>query len=139
MSMCLVVMVHSVTFSAMRPGLSPGRVLTLKDVRFASGSSTLAAVFQPELEQLAALMLANDAQVQIVGHTDNRGNAADNLVLSLERAEAVRNYLLERGVAADRMAVEGQGDAQPIASNDTEAGRAQNRRTEIIVVEEGSK
>lgn len=116
-----------------------GTVLTLKDVRFASGSSTLEAVFQPELEQLAALMLANDAQVQIVGHTDNRGNAADNLVLSLERAEAVRNYLLERGVAADRMAVEGQGDAQPIASNDTEAGRAQNRRTEIIVVEEGSK
>ncbi len=112
-----------------------GTVLTLKDVRFASGSSTLEAVFQPELEQLAALMLANEVKVQIVGHTDNRGAAAANLTLSMERAEAVRNYLLGRGVAADRMAVEGKGDTAPIASNDTEAGRALNRRTEIIVVE----
>lgn len=112
-----------------------GTVLTLKDVRFASGSSTLEAVFQPELEQLATLMLANEVKVQIIGHTDNRGAASANLTLSMQRAEAVRDYLLSRGVAGDRMAVEGQGDMEPIASNETEAGRAQNRRTEIIVVE----
>lgn len=112
-----------------------GTVLTLKDVRFASGSSTLEAVFQPELEQLAELMLANEVKVQIIGHTDNRGASASNLALSQERAKAVRNYLLARGVASDRMEVEGRGDEQPIATNESEAGRAMNRRTEIIVVE----
>lgn len=112
-----------------------GTVLTLKDVRFASGSAALERVFQPELEQLAALLLANEERVQIIGHTDNRGTPAANLGLSLARAEAVRDYLAEKGVPADRMQVEGQGDAAPIAPNETESGRALNRRTEIVVID----
>ena len=112
-----------------------GTVLTLKDVRFASGSAELEAVFQPELEQLAALLLANEERVQIIGHTDNRGTSTTNQSLSEARAEAVRAYLADKGVPADRMLAEGRGDTEPVATNETEAGRAQNRRTEIVVIE----
>ena len=112
-----------------------GTVLTLKDVRFASGSAELEAVFQPELEQLAALLLANEERVQIIGHTDNRGASNTNQSLSEARAEAVRAYLADKGVPADRMLAEGRGDSEPIATNETEAGRALNRRTEIVVIE----
>lgn len=112
-----------------------GTVLTLKDVRFASGSAVLEAVFQPELEQLAALLLANEERVQIIGHTDNRGTPTTNQALSEARAEAVRAYLADKGVPADRMLTEGRGDSDPIATNETEAGRAINRRTEIVVIE----
>jgi outer membrane protein OmpA-like peptidoglycan-associated protein len=112
-----------------------GTVLTLKDVRFASGSADLEAVFQPELEQLAALLLANEERVQIIGHTDNRGSSSTNQALSEARAEAVRAYLAEKGVPTERMLTEGRGDGAPIATNETEAGRALNRRTEIVVIE----
>lgn len=112
-----------------------GTVLTLKDVRFAINSAELEVVFQPELEQLANLLLANDEHIEIVGHTDNRGQEEDNQVLSESRALAVRNYLHDRGVPLERMKHSGQGADSPIATNETEAGRALNRRTEIIVIE----
>jgi len=112
-----------------------GTVLMLKDVRFASGSADLEAVFQPELEQLAALLLANEERVQIIGHTDDRGSSTTNQALSEARAEAVRAYLADKGVPTERMLTEGRGDSAPIATNETEAGRALNRRTEIVVIE----
>jgi outer membrane protein OmpA-like peptidoglycan-associated protein len=87
------------------------------------------------LEQLANLLLANDEHIEIVGHTDNRGQEEDNQVLSESRALAVRNYLHDRGVPLERMKHSGQGADSPIATNETEAGRALNRRTEIIVIE----
>ncbi|MEA3410055.1 MAG: OmpA family protein [Pseudomonadota bacterium] len=72
----------------------------------------------------------------IIGHTDSTGSADYNLDLSLRRAEAVRNYLVETGAPADKLRVVGRGVNDPIASNDTKEGQAQNRRVEIIVVGE---
>ena len=73
--------------------------------------------------------------VRIVGHTDSTGNDTINEPLSVNRAAAVRNYLTARGVAPNRVAIDGRGSREPIASNATEAGRAQNRRVDIFVAE----
>ena len=75
-----------------------------------------------------------DRQVSVEGHTDSRGSAEFNLKLSQERAENVKAALVEAGVAAKRMTAVGLGEEFPVASNDTEAGRAQNRRVEIILL-----
>ena len=73
--------------------------------------------------------------VVVVGHTDNVGDAEDNLSLSLNRAEQVKAYLVDRGVEAARIEVNGKGDLEPIAPNDSEAGRAANRRVVVRILE----
>jgi outer membrane protein OmpA-like peptidoglycan-associated protein len=70
-------------------------------------------------------------RVEIGGHTDNTGNAASNMRLSLARAQAVRNYFIGKGIAADRLTARGYGSTQPVANNATVAGRAENRRVEL--------
>ena len=72
--------------------------------------------------------------VQITGYTDSTGSAALNNSLSLQRANAVANYLRLQGVSADRIVTEGAGSRNPIASNSTAAGREQNRRVEIVLL-----
>jgi OOP family OmpA-OmpF porin len=72
-----------------------------------------------------------DARVAIEGHTDAQGDEASNLALSESRAEAVRDYLVSQGIAADRLETAGFGESRPIASNDTAEGRAENRRIEF--------
>lgn len=74
------------------------------------------------------------AQIVLEGHTDNAGDPASNRVLSQSRADAIKAALVARGVAADRISTAGLGQQQPVASNDTEEGRAQNRRMEIVVL-----
>jgi len=69
----------------------------------------------------------------VAGHTDSRGTDKYNLGLSDRRAAVVRDYLISKGIDADRMTSAGYGEARPIASNDTDAGRAQNRRTELVI------
>jgi outer membrane protein OmpA-like peptidoglycan-associated protein len=76
----------------------------------------------------------NQTLIEVAGHTDSVGAADYNQRLSERRASAVANYLGSRGVMRDRMIVVGAGESRPIASNDTEAGRAQNRRVEITLV-----
>ena len=71
-------------------------------------------------------------RIRTAGHTDNVGNPARNLALSEERAEAVRAHLVAHGIDAGRVEAAGYGDEQPVASNDTEEGRTQNRRIEAI-------
>ena len=71
----------------------------------------------------------------MVGHTDNVGDAEDNLVLSRNRAEQVKAYLVDRGVEAGRIQVDGKGDLEPMAPNDSEAGRAANRRVVVRILE----
>ncbi len=73
----------------------------------------------------------SDVVVEVEGHTDSRGSDKYNMGLSLRRAEAVRNYLISKGVPADRLTAKGYGESQPIASNDTDEGRFQNRRVEL--------
>lgn len=81
----------------------------------------------------AAIKACPTAKITVIGHTDNTGNDAINNPLSANRAKAVADYLVSQGVAADAVNSRGAGSAEPVAGNDTEEGRAQNRRTEIKV------
>lgn len=88
------------------------------------------------LEQFAATLNEHSVtSVSIVGHTDSTGSDAVNDPLSIERANATRDYLTSRGVAPGRISTAGRGEREPIASNETVAGRAQNRRVEIYIAE----
>lgn len=111
--------------------------LDLSSIRFRSGSSELDGNSVDILNEVAeVLSLADDARILIAGHTDSRGNADLNFSLSAERAAAVQQYLINRGIAADRLTAQGFGPNQPIATNDTAAGRALNRRIEIQLIGE---
>jgi len=108
--------------------------IILKNIFFASGSDALLEVSLPELQYLLKLMLDNTGiHIQIQGHTDNVGTAADNQKLSEARARSVYAYLIERGVPAERLSYKGFGETQPIASNEREDGRKSNRRTAFVI------
>jgi outer membrane protein OmpA-like peptidoglycan-associated protein len=81
----------------------------------------------------AALAEAPATEVLVLGHTDSMGSELHNLQLSIRRAEAVSEYLRSRGIELARLHADGRGEAEPVADNGTEAGRAKNRRVEIIV------
>lgn len=111
-----------------------GLVLTLGDVLFATGSAELQGNANNNLNELVSFLKEYpDRRVQIEGHTDNVGSADYNQGLSLRRAESVSQYLMQQGIASQRLSSEGIGMGQPVASNDSEMGRQQNRRVEIIV------
>jgi OOP family OmpA-OmpF porin len=112
-----------------------GLELTLGDVLFEVNQASLKPGAMRNLYQLADFLNKNPTrQVTIEGHTDSTGLEAANLELSLRRAEAVRDFLISSGVSPDRITARGQGEMYPIASNDTAAGRQQNRRVEILVM-----
>ncbi len=109
--------------------------ITLHNVFFNTGESTLTNESFPELDRLVQLLKDNPtAKVKILGHTDNVGSQEDNLTLSQERATSVTQYLVNKGIPADRVSSQGYGETLPVASNDTEEGRRQNRRTEFILI-----
>jgi OmpA-OmpF porin, OOP family len=106
----------------------------LKNVFFETASATLKSDSKYELDKLVQFLLQNpDIRIQINGHTDNVGTSAYNNQLSEMRALEVLNYLVEKGISKNRLASKGFGQDQPIATNETEEGRAQNRRTEFVV------
>jgi outer membrane protein OmpA-like peptidoglycan-associated protein len=103
-------------------------------LNFQSGSSQITPDSLKSVNDLAQILKAYpNVQVQVVGHTDNIGNAESNQALSLARAEAVKTALVGQGISAERVATQGFGETRPIASNDTEEGRARNRRIELNV------
>ena len=105
------------------------------NITFAFDSSNLQPQFYPVLDNVAStLNQYNQTVIEVAGHTDNVGTDAYNQQLSVQRATAVSNYLGSKGILQQRMMVVGAGETRPIASNDTEAGRAQNRRVEITIV-----
>ncbi len=105
------------------------------EITFPVGSFAIQPRFQSTLREVAqTLKIDNRTYVDVLGHTDSSGSDAANQALSVSRAQAVANYLRSRGVVAARVAVKGYGESAPIASNDSEEGRAQNRRIEIRVV-----
>ncbi|HUR39570.1 MAG TPA: OmpA family protein [Verrucomicrobiae bacterium] len=111
-----------------------GMVVTLGDVMFAPGGSTLRGSTPANLDRLATFLKENpERNVQIEGHTDALGSNDANLVLSQRRAEAVSKYLERAGVASGRLMAAGKGEEMPVASNDTVTGRQQNRRVEVII------
>lgn len=115
-----------------------GVVITISgEVLFASGKYELLPIAQSKLDDVAkALKEQGFKAILVEGHTDSRGTAKKNEELSFQRADAVRSYLVSRGIPSDKIKAIGIGPARPIASNDTAEGRANNRRVELIVTPE---
>ncbi len=106
----------------------------LNGIQFQTGKATILRASYPILDQIAATMKANPTyKLNISGHTDNVGNAASNLQLSKDRANSVMQYLLGKGIEAERLNAEGFGDTQPVVPNTSSANRAKNRRVEFEV------
>ncbi|TCJ13389.1 flagellar motor protein MotB [Flaviaesturariibacter flavus] len=109
--------------------------VVLRNVFFDVNKFELKPESQVELDRVVQLLQDNPTvRIQLEGHTDNQGVAADNQKLSDNRAKAVVNYLLSKGIRSDRLVAKGFGAAHPVADNATEEGRAQNRRTELKVI-----
>jgi len=117
-----------------------GMVMTLSDVLFDTGKSTLKSGATRDLDRLAQALKDNpNTKVKIEGYTDSRGSDSYNQDLSERRAQVVADALQMRGVPADRYQVEGLGKEYPVASNDTPAGRQQNRRVEIVFSDDAGR
>src|SRR5690606_4545136 len=103
-------------------------------VNFGFDSSNLTEIAQTNLDKLAQILINNpDTNINIYGYTDSKGADSYNLSLSDRRAAAVKNYLSSKGISSSRMNTMGMGEADPIASNSTDEGRAQNRRVEFAI------
>ena len=107
------------------------------DVSFDTGRADIRPNFRPVLDRFAQSLMANpSATVRVIGHTDSTGSDAINGPLSVNRAQSTRDYLVGRGVNANRIAIDGRGARAPVADNASEAGRARNRRVEIYIGEQ---
>ena len=106
----------------------------MSDVLFDTGSATLKAGAREKLAKISGILLAHPGlTMQIEGHTDSVGSDDFNQQLSERRADGVRDFLAEQGVAVSTITARGFGKAQPVASNDTPEGRQRNRRVELVV------
>jgi outer membrane protein OmpA-like peptidoglycan-associated protein len=114
---------------------SEGERVVLRNILFETNSFALKRESKGELDELVSLLQSNAGmRIQIVGYTDNTGNEASNLTLSQNRARAVYEYLVSQGISPERLSYMGMGESNPAASNDSEEGRAQNRRIEFTVI-----
>lgn len=108
------------------------QTITLENIQFEFNSAKLTPGAEAALNRVVrSLRDQPNTQVEVAGHTDSQGNDGYNLRLSGQRAESVRRYLIQNGIDAGRITARGYGETQPIASNATDAGRAQNRRVEL--------
>ena len=114
----------------------PPKNFTLDNVLFETGKSILKTSSKAELNELVEyLSLKEDLRILISGHTDNVGDAEKNMLLSQDRALAVKKYLVANGINAARLETAGFGDRQPVADNNTAEGRKLNRRTAVSIIE----
>ncbi|CAN7453978.1 OmpA family protein [Massilia sp. LjRoot122] len=105
-------------------------------IEFESGKAALTEAGMAVLDQMsAAMQKLKGVKVEVIGHTDNAGSRAGNLSLSQARAEAVKAYIVGKGIAADSIAVSGEGPDRPVADNRTPEGKARNRRIEFKVIQ----
>ena len=112
-----------------------GMTLILQDLQFPTNSAQLLPGAQQRLMPLADFLNGEpEARISIVGHTDAQGADDFNQNLSQQRAQAVGNYLISQGIDSMRVEISGRGESQPIASNDTSAGRSENRRVEVTIL-----
>jgi len=112
-----------------------GTVVRLNNIFFEFGKAVLKPESFPELDRTVEFLKNNpNVEIEIAGHTDNVGSEITNLKLSQKRAQAVADYLIEHGIDAKRLIVKGYGESRPIAFNNTEEGRAMNRRVEFKVL-----
>ncbi len=111
-----------------------GQSIRLNNVFFDLGKATLREESAPELDRMVGVMNENPKLgVELGGHTDNTGSKEINARLSQDRADAVREYLIGKGIEPDRVASKGYGESKPVAPNDTDTGRQQNRRVEFVI------
>jgi len=116
-----------------------GLVMTLGDVLFSTGRADLTAGAEARMDRLATFLQRNpNRTIRVEGYTDSTGSSQTNLRLSEQRAAAVREALVTRGVNPGRIVTQGFGAARPVASNSSDAGRQANRRVEIVISEDGS-
>jgi outer membrane protein OmpA-like peptidoglycan-associated protein len=110
--------------------------VVLKNLFFKWNSAVIEPESEPALNELHQFLSENpEIRISIIGHTDNTGTDAYNLTLSVERAQSVVDWLVEKDISADRLDSEGRGEAEPVDSNGTEEGRANNRRVEFVIIE----
>jgi outer membrane protein OmpA-like peptidoglycan-associated protein len=115
-----------------QPVPAPANPLSLKGVNFETASAKLTSASRPILDGAADALKAQPSDnAEVAGYTDSKGDPAYNLELSKQRAESVRQYLIKKGVDSARLTANGYGEANPVASNDTDEGREANRRVEI--------
>jgi|GEM_PF-1231695 len=112
-----------------------GTILSMSDILFETGKANLKEELKLNLAEIAAILksLLSESKIEIEGHTDNVGSAATNQKLSEQRANAVMQYLVERGVEQKQLKAVGYGLTKPIADNKTKEGKAKNRRVELII------
>jgi len=116
-------------------GMKGDAKFRFNNLNFATGSAVIDESSRIEIDNLAAIMKAYpDLKLQITGYTDNTGNAANNQQLSQARAVSVKGRLIQQSIDGSRIATEGKGPANPVASNDTKEGRAENRRIEVTLL-----
>ncbi|MFN8358200.1 MAG: OmpA family protein [Spirosomataceae bacterium] len=112
-----------------------GAVVQLNNIFFEYAKATLQAESYPELNRLVEMLTKSPKMtLEIAGHTDDKGTDENNLKLSQERAESVRNYLLSKGVAPARLQAKGYGESKPMVANDTDENRQKNRRVEFMIL-----
>jgi OOP family OmpA-OmpF porin len=117
--------------------IEPPKTYTLDNVFFDTGLATLKPASYKALNDLIEVMkLKPTLVIEIAGHTDNTGTKEINMKLSQDRADAVRNYLINHGIAANRVTAKGYGDTEPVADNSTDEGKQKNRRTEVRIMKE---
>lgn len=109
-------------------------LMQMPDVTFDTGRATIKAEYREVLDDMALILNEyGDTAVSVIGHADSTGSPATNQRLSESRASAVVAYLIRKEVDEARLTASGEGEARPVASNDTAEGRAQNRRVEIVI------
>lgn len=115
---------------------SPSKTFILEDCNFETGKATLEPESYKVIDELVAYLIRkSDERIEIGGHTDNVGSAAANLSLSNDRAISVMNYLISKDIDSARLQAKGYGMTMPVETNKTFEGRAQNRRTEVKILE----
>jgi OmpA-OmpF porin, OOP family len=115
--------------------IEEGQIVRLNNIFFATGKYALSPESFPELNRIAITMLENKTlAIELGGHTDNTGSNESNLKLSQDRADAVQEYLIGKGIEPDRVASKGYGETVPVAKNDTPEGQQRNRRVEFKIL-----
>ncbi|MGC9375449.1 MAG: OmpA family protein [Bacteroidales bacterium] len=115
--------------------IKPGEKIILRNIFYATDSYELVDKSVAELDKLTKFLEDNpDLEIEISGHTDNVGTNAYNLTLSEKRAQSVVEFLVEQGISIERLTYRGYGEEQPVDTNETDEGRANNRRTEIKIL-----
>lgn len=122
-----------VSASEMLEALNKNGSIALYGILFDTGKDTIKPESEPLLSEIVSLLKANpNLKLSVEGHTDSQGQKQFNQALSQKRAESVKKYLVKKGIAQTRLSAKGWGDTKPVESNQTEEGRAKNRRVELV-------